>query len=223
MMPLHPGFRRLVLESIPQLKREDLDNYDGLLALRLELVHRRSHVLGPKNPGQTNPDGQGPNDGASPSKGGDDVVMKRRTLIRRKQILPSQGTPREELEHLIDEITERANAIIAPYRAQFDALHRLWSARRNLALHQGGILQIPSSGEGWKRFASALGNYLLVQMQTFPVLAKGRIARPAFIGRCAAIAALVSILLYGISSFEKGGNDNNPLPPKDPDSTAVRQ
>lgn len=223
MMPLHPSFRRLVLESIPQLEREDLDNYDGLIALRLELVHRRSHVLGPKNPGQTNPDGQGPNDGSGPSKGGDDVVMKRRTPIRRKQILPGQGTPREQLDHLIDETTARANAIIAPYRAQFDALHQLWAARRNLALHQGGILQIPSSGEGWKRFASALGNYLLVQMQTFPVLAKSRIERPAFIGRWAAIAALVSILLYGISVLEKGGNANAPIPRKEPDSTAVRQ
>lgn len=119
MMPLHPGFRRLVLQNIPKLERKDLNDYDGLLALRLDFVHRRSHV---------------------------------------------DGAARKQLDVLIAETTQQANKIIAPYRKQFDALHKLWSARRNFALHQGGMLQIPSSWEELKGFAGALGGYLLVQV-----------------------------------------------------------
>ncbi len=221
MMPLHPSFRRLVLEHIPDLDREDLDNYDSLIALRLEFVHRRSHVSGlPPIPIKTNPDNQGPKDGAGKPKTGDDPNASRSQFRPPKR--RQQGTPREELDHLIEETTRQANKIIEPYRAQFDALHKLWSARRNLALHQGGILQIPSSWEGLKGFVSALGNYFRVQVQTVPVLTKGRLTNPSFIGRWAAIAVMVSMLLYGVSTLKKGDNGNFP-PPKDPDSTAVRQ
>lgn len=219
MMPLHPSFRSLVLRNIPQLDREDLDDYDGLIALRLELVHRRSHVPGPPQPGVPNPDGESPRD--------DSGKPKIRRKLRRPPLVvwPREGTPREKLDFLIDETTRRANAIIAPYRAQFDALHKLWSARRNLALHQGGILQIPSSWEGLKCFAGALGKYVLVQLNLTKVvwpLTRGRLKNPSFLGRWAAIAAFVSMLLYGVSTLQKGG-DNVPQPPKDRDSTAVRQ
>ncbi len=205
MMPLHPSFRKLVLENIPQLDREDLDNYDSLLALRLEFVHRRSHVVGPRKP-QT---GEHDDSGKPPS--GDDPNAKR------------QGTPREELDHLIEETTRQANKIIAPYRAQFDALHKLWSARRNFALHQGGILQIPASREELGNFFRTLGQYLRAQVQTFPVLAKGRLKRPAYVGRLAAIVVMVCMILYGLGSLEKDRNGKDPQPPRDPDSTAVQQ
>jgi len=222
MMPLHPSFRKLVLEHIPQLDREDLDNYDGLLALRLEFVHRRSHVAGPPPPIPIppNPDDQGPKDDSGKPRDGDNRRTPRRPPEGEDR---RQGTPREELNHLIEETTRRANAIIAPYRPQFDALHKLWSARRNLALHQGGMLQIPTSREGLQGFANALGSYLRVQVQTFPVLAKGRLKSPSFVGRWAAIVVMVSLILYGLSSLAKGDNGNFPRPPKDPDSTAVQQ
>lgn len=223
MMPLHPSFRRLVLEHIPKLKREDLDDYDSLIALRLELVHRRSHVVGPKPIGQTNPEGQGPKDGSGKPRNGDNHNVSRRTRRRPNGEEPRQGTPREELDDLIDETTRRANAIIAPYRAQFDALHKLWAARRNFALHQGGLLQIPASREKWRSFFGALGQYLRVQVQTFPVLVNGHLKRPEYWGRLAAIVVMVSMILYGLSSFEKDRNGKDPQPPRAPDSTAVQQ
>ncbi len=42
MMPLHPNFRKLLLVKIRKLKRSDLDNYDSLLALRLQATHQKS-------------------------------------------------------------------------------------------------------------------------------------------------------------------------------------
>lgn len=223
MMPLHPSFRRLVLQNISQLDREDLDNYDSLLALRLDLVHRRSHVSAIQI--QKNPEGSGPKGGSDYPPSGESPNAKRRSSDRPKQASPAPGSPRAKVDDLIDETTRRANAIIAPYRAQFNALHKLWAARRNLALHQGGILQIPSSWEGWKGFAGALGKYVFVQLNFTKVvwpLTEGRLKNPSFLGRWAAIAAFVSILLYGVSTLQEG-DGNFPQPQKAPDSTAVRQ
>ncbi len=214
MVTLHPSFRRLVLKNIPKLKSEDLDNYDSLLALRLELVHRRSLVPDIQVDGTKpyEPDGQG----APPDEG-------KPLPMRPYGELPEdtgsrQETPRQKINRLITETTLRADKTIEPYREEFDALHRLWVARRNFALHQGSSLQIPSDPKDFWNFVKAAGVYHGVQLQTLPRVTLSRIKKVEW-GRVLAVAVAAGLVLYGISQLELKDPGRDPQPP---DSTIAR-
>jgi hypothetical protein len=183
MMPFALSFRRLVLKYIPQLKSEDLDRHESLIALRHQ-------------------------------------------LIQEKNIKPPQ-THLPILDENIEKAAREANAILAPYKKEFEAVLRLWLARRQLALKQGGLLQIPTTWEGFVGFFGALGNYLWVQVTTFPTLTRNRIKNLS-LGHWVAIAVLVILLCLGAISLKKG--DQIGKIPKQPengaliqDSTAIRK
>lgn len=178
MTPLHPDFRRLVRKYIPQLNAEDLARYEGLIALRLDLLQQRSLV-----PGRQSED-LGVSKKSTPGRPAGAVSSS-----------PAPGSPREEVDAFIDRITRAANDILAGVRKEFDAVHRLWLARRQLAYKQGGLLQIPVSWEKLTGFLGALGNYYRTQAATFPILLGNRIKNlsPAKI--------LVYVVMVGLLSF----------------------
>jgi len=189
MTSLHPSFRRLILENLSELDSEKLNRYEGLLALRLELVHQRSLA-----PASIKGEGLGPT------------------------------ATRGEIDALIRKTTEQANSIIAPVRMEFDALHKLWMARRNLAFRQGGFLQIPTTPEGLRFFFQATRAYFRTQREVFGVLTKYRFRNKSNRKRLLAIAVLILFVLLGLDSLERNRKPNNDRPPdpKPPDSTIVR-
>lgn len=192
MVTLHPSFRRLVLENISKLKSEDLDHYDSLLGLRLQLLHQRS--LPPKSRFEVESDHNQP----APEP---------------KQFPQAW---REEIDELIRLTTITANKIIAPYRPQFNALHKLWAARRNLALHQGGLLQIPSSIASWAKWGHALSQYYVAQIQALGPLVTYRIKNTSW-WQVILIAIALTIGILGLSSLDMAPNGK--LPGTIPDST----
>jgi len=175
MMPLPPSFRRLLLAKIPKLKREDLNKYDSLLALRYQAVHQKSL-----------------------------------DLERRK-----------DFEEFIRKATQQANAIIAPFRTQFDKLQQLWATRRISALYQGDILQVPTTlpvlrglvtanfKHSWVQF-TAFGRTLRLQMRS---LTRARVF---------AIIVLAGTILYGISSLPTGNPDHKPTKPQPQEGRQIR-
>lgn len=80
-------------------------------------------------------------------------------------------TPKEKLDELIKDATQSAHQIIEPHRAEFEALHQLWIARRQLAFQQEDVLQIPTTVGGVGRVAGAFFKYKGTQISTFIVLA----------------------------------------------------
>jgi len=196
MTPLHPRFRRLVRKYIPQLDNEDLDRYDGLVALRLELLEQRS-LLPPKPPEEEPPDIR--------SAG-------RKRQQGESSAFPAAGSPREELDAFIDRVTRAANAILAGVREEFDAVHRLWMARRQLAYKQGGLLQIPTSWEELTGFVGALFNYYRVQASTFPILLGKRIKNLSA-GKILFYAAMVGVLSFSLCNLAKQDDGRKPQPP----------
>lgn len=217
MMTLHPGFRRLVLKNIPKLRSEDLDNYDRLLALRWELVHRRAMVDEAQGDVKTPQGSSTPTHEERP--GGPQPIRDYRELPSQ---VPHRHASRREIDQLIDETTRQANRIIARYRKEFDALHKLWVARRNFALHQGGMLQIPSDPKDLANFLRALRFYIVVQAQTLPALTANRIKNIPW-GRVLAAAATAGLVLYGLGQFESKDPGQKPPPQPPPDSTMIRQ
>ena len=200
MVQLHPSFRRLLHEYIPRLKPEDLETYDSLLALRWQLVHKRSLV-------SNNPQEFDVEKYLMRRRRDLQLIEKVRAKCAPKPVyLPPFGgeaqTPREEIDELIRVVTEAANSIIQPYRKQFDALQKLWSARRNLVLHQGGILQMPSSLAGWRGLSVALFKYYGAQATTASVLVMNALKNPAFVARIVAIIFTIMMLLFGVSSLK---------------------
>ncbi len=191
MTSLHPSFRRLILENLSELDSEKLNRYEGLLALRLELVHQRS--LTPAS-------------------------------ILGKGLRPVVTATRGEIDALIRKTTEQANRIIAPVRTEFDALHKLWMARRNLAFRQGGFLQIPTTTKGLRFLFQATRAYFGTQREVFGVLTKYRLRNKSNRKRLLAIAVLILLVLFGLDSLDRNRkpNDDRPPDPKPPDSTIVR-
>jgi hypothetical protein len=160
MTPLHPTFRELVLRRIRRLDRLDLQRYESLLALRLDLVHHSS--LAPAD--DNNPDVNGK---AQRGKG---KYPKQRPYGKLPECTPPPPVPRRKIEELITQATTEANSIIAPHRTRFDALHDLWVARRQLALQQGNMLSIPTDWEGLKNLIVAILRYWRVQVKTYLIL-----------------------------------------------------
>jgi len=191
MTPLHPDFRRLVRKYIPQLDAEDLARYDGLIALRLDLLQQRSLVPGRQS--------------------GDLGVYKSSAQERPTgavSVSQVPGSPREEVDAFIDRVTQAANAIIAGVREEFDAVHRLWMARRQLAYKQGGLLQIPTSREALTGFVGALLNYYRVQASTFSILLGNRIKNLSP-GKILFYAAMVGVLSFSLCNLAKRDDVGN--------------
>lgn len=188
MTPLHFAFRKLILRNIRVLNNDDIDRYEGFLGLRLELIHQRDALPGVVEPQQQTGGGPHPR--------------------RRYGPLRQQGDLRERLTRLIERTSEGAHRIFEPHRRRFAALHDLWIARRRLAVQQGGLLEIPTTFTGLKRYLAALLNYQRVRVRTFPVLAAGRV-RDFFqrhgTKRILLFAAVVVLLILCFLWFLQGG------------------
>ncbi len=219
MITLHPGFRRLVLKNIPQLDGEDLNDYDGLLAYRWQLEHEKSLArdkgaqpgVSEKKPKHEHEEPPAEIDNAARAAG----------HPRHGGHGSTHTTPRGEVVRMITTTTRLANSVIGKHRTQFDKLHELWAARRNVAVRQGGMLQIPRNLNELTALAGALGTYYWVQIKTFPTLASNRLKN--FPWRSwVLVGVFVSLALLALASLDEREGRKDPLPPQSPDSTQVR-
>jgi hypothetical protein len=146
MMTLNPVLRKLILENIPEFTNEDLDRYESLLALRLELSEQKSVVPIQVLIGNNDPD-------------------------RTQEF----DYPRARITTLIARTSAEAAGIVTPGYQKFQDVHQLWLARRRLALHQGGLLQIPSTWDKLAGLVKATCYDFWVQLKTFPRRTKDRV------------------------------------------------
>lgn len=86
---------------------------------------------------------------------------------------PFLENPKEYLDKIkmkIDTNTQKAEAILLPYKNSYNAAYQLWIAHREVALEQGNFLQIPTSLEGLTRFIGKVIKYQFVKIKTLPIL-----------------------------------------------------
>jgi hypothetical protein len=186
MTPFHPAFRRLLRQFIPQLKNDDLNRHESLTALRLHLL-LKSDMQPPRigTPGVASGSGGGAGSGG-----------------RKRIVVP----PPPGLASDIDAAAKEANAILAPYKREYEAAVRLWIARRRLALQQGRFFQIPLNGREAKLLAGAIANYWRANGKTLPVLIANRVKyslQNISIVQIIFIIALVALSYYGACSEAK--------------------
>src|SRR5262249_36091380 len=106
MMPFHPSFRFLLRKYIPQVANEDLDRHESLMALRLQLKLERNMPPGTPTPDYRQAVGESSRD-------------LRNRLIREATV-QANGTD--------------GTGVFSGFEREFNAVHRLWTARRQLAL-----------------------------------------------------------------------------------------
>lgn len=156
MMPLHTSFRRTLRRTIPQLSYQELDRYESLISLINHLKFETSRGQEPPQQ-ETKSNEENP---ISPDRASDGSLGE-------TPVLPDPISD-------IDLITGEANEILEPYEKQYRHSHRLWVARRQLAVQQGNFLQIPYTWRSFRLFLWAIWNYRRVQAVTAPVLAWNR-------------------------------------------------
>ncbi len=81
----------------------------------------------------------------------------------------------ERINKKIKIVNDTANEIFKDFKKEFDAVQQLWIARREFALEQGNLLQIPTSLDGLKRFVGKGTNYVKIVVTTFPILRKNQV------------------------------------------------
>jgi|GEM_PF-1402732 len=159
MTPFPLAFRNLVSRNIPQLTQEDIDRYESLVAFRHQLILEENYEqLQPNQPSQNHiPHGKAQDD-KSPTPGH-----------------PRQTQPRPVPNASIRNVNKQANDIVRPFKEEYEAVVRLWNARRRVAVRQRHYGQIPDTAQRFKELAAAHVNYRAVQIQTFPILLKNRL------------------------------------------------
>jgi hypothetical protein len=167
MMPFHPSFRFLLRKYIPQVSNEDLDRHESLMALRLQLKLERN--MPPETP---TPDYR--------QAAGESARDLRNRLIREATV-QANGTD--------------GTGIFSSFEREFNAVHRLWTARRQLALRPNPYSQTLSSPGRWRKLAGSVLNYYRVRMETFIVLEANRFR--FFKGRI--LAVIILLVLAGLT------------------------
>src|SRR5215475_5612485 len=147
MMPFHPSFRFLLRKYIPQVSNQDLDRHESLIALRLQLKLERN--MPPEIP----------------------------TPDYRQAVTEST---RDLRNRLIREATIQANGtdgagIFSGFEKEFNAVHQLWTARRQLALQPNPYSQTLSTPGRWRKWAGSVLNYYRVRLETLVVLEVNRL------------------------------------------------
>lgn len=156
MIGFDHAFRTLLLKKIRGLTNEGLLKYEGLLALQRELIQDYEVIKfecgyeqqwpGNRAQCQTEKDWRNYVDGE-----------KRKRLDRLKKQIQGAGT--------------LAHKTIEPYKDQFNELHGLWIARRQLALQQGNYFQGP--------FSTHFGCHLLTWFAYWPKLMRAWLIFPS--------------------------------------------
>jgi hypothetical protein len=162
MLPLNLSFRRLILKYIPQISVEELERYENLMALRDQIFHEKiiykNNQLRPKTPIGNNkeddPDQQGKN--------------RKNEITKRERIPP-------DWDKLLTEISNEIADIFVDYKKEFKAVLNLWSARRQFALAQGSLLQIPTTCKDLKRYIKKGIMFHWVRIKCLKVLWKNKI------------------------------------------------
>ena len=185
MMPFHPSFRRLLRTYLPQITSEQLDRHEALLSLRHQLLLERRLLPQPSSPGPQKPSTPG-----------------------------THGPRRPDLrDPFLKESTEQAAAIFKGLEGVYEAAHKLWIARRQLAFLLGAYLQLPSTFSGGRARLEATLRYYRVWLQTYPTLIANRLSY--YRGRAVLIALLILIAIVVLARL--------PLPNKDPRPDVGRQ
>ena len=70
----------------------------------------------------------------------------------------------------VKDYTGEAEKILLPYKNSYNAAHKLWIARREFALEQGYLLQIPPTFQRFVRFSRKAVKYQFVRIETLPIL-----------------------------------------------------
>ncbi len=170
MLPLSLSFRRMVLKYIPQLKSEDLDDYDNLIALR----HQVNEDIKNYNKDARNFDTS--DDRYDSKKKKTDAVDDQQDFKTKKtdeaddQQNLKLKSKIEAWQELKTKTTKKINDILSDYSKVFNAVQKLYSAKKQYAQQQGNMQQIPSSPESLGYFLKAAANYRWAQFQTLPLL-----------------------------------------------------
>lgn len=178
MLQLNLSFRKLLLRNIAQLKSEDLDRYENLLALRSELIHQlalsRQVIVRPEHEEETIDQCLTAMKTAQTKAGSESLLKPTRPLPNVSYT--TVKVDQDKIEDQIKQITAEANEVIEPFRDRFEALHAIWISRRKLAVSQGNLLQIPTTVEGYKNLFIAVLDYRVGQIKNFAVVLRGRVA-----------------------------------------------
>lgn len=145
MLPLNLSFRQMMKKYIPQISSGKLNDYENLLGLRHRLYQEQSianHIQKKYPPGRK-------------IKQGDGMEIERAQSYR---------------QALMSSLTSEVDEIFKNHDKAFAAAVQLWIARRQFALEQGYLLQIPTSIESLRRYIRAYKNYRKVQIKTLPTL-----------------------------------------------------
>jgi hypothetical protein len=131
MLPINPTYRRLIRKYIPQIKAEQLEQYDSYVAFLYQKGFERP------------PDPTKPPQISAPKK---------------KQT----PHPQSSIDELLAELKR--------YKLYFENAYRLWMARKDYAIQQKSLLQLPASFLMiWQYFYAAI-YYRFILIRTLPFL-----------------------------------------------------
>ena len=194
MTPFNLSFRYMLRKYIPQLTDENIEEHEKLLTYRYVLQHELNFV--PKKylgyPGQNE------------TEQNDSEQYK------------------ESINKRIISISKQARTIIEPYKEEFEALHKLWIARRKFALEQGHFLQIPPTLQGLGRYIRAAIHYQNVQIRTLPKLWINRLKhsiKNLSLPQIVIIVGLTLLIIAGLVAANSQFNGKPPVVSGIPDQT----
>lgn len=214
MLPFNLSFRNLLRVSIPQLRDDDVDKYEAFVSLWHQLKHEKTVLEQDKDK----------EDQARQKK----LLLLKELQERKRQLVQEKTTldekkdkaqydrcsklisecdksikkcevdPIKVIDDQIKEAAKGVNKILGPVKAQFNAVQRLYSARRRLALSQGKFLQIPASPINFVKFIRQILKFRWLQIITF-----GRLLGPRLVNALKEQAvpklALAILCIGGIS------------------------
>ena len=171
MTTLDLRFRKLLLKNIAKMRSNDLDRYDSVLALRAEFIEQlQTDGLADcgdveADGGDVETDGGGVEKPPTPLKElARDDDQELQSQIVQHDPLPSR--PVTELSQAIRMTSDESEKIIRPFFPRFRELHKLYMARRRLAVQQGHLLQIPTTFPALGKLIREAINYQVVQVWT---------------------------------------------------------
>lgn len=215
MMPFNFSFRRLLIKFIPQVKKEDIDRYESLLALRHQLYLEL--VFAPPEDDEEEKKKSGDNKDHPKKSSNEDSISKNPAGQNAQDPVEEY---RERVRKQIDQVSGKAAAIFRGFEKEYTDLQKLWTARRKFAVEQGNLLQIPPSLESLGRFISAAFNYYITVIRTFPTLQGNRLEfffkklanEPL---RILVIFVLALFIIWGVNAVTQPPQEA-PLPPQPP-------
>lgn len=214
MLPFNLTFRQLLLRYIPQVKKEDIDRFERLTALRHQLYQELIYV--PPGEGE-NGDDYDPGRGGKPDEPNGDPEKEKSKKGEKNPNSDNENdestgsTPgqnqspptRSDIRKQINIISSQSAKIFKGVEKDFEKVQKLWVERRALALEQGNYLQIPPTVQGVSRFTGKkLKYYFYTGLIILPKLQFNRVKY--FVGKLSReplrlfyIAGVAMLAVYG--------------------------